>query len=346
MSALQTAVDAESAGMRLDVFLTREFEKAMEQAGLSRSAMKRLIIGGQVTVNGQRSKASARVKLNDIVRIERLPATEVALAPEALPLDVLYEDNDCIVINKAAGVIVHPAAGASSGTLVNALLHHCPDLEGIGGERRPGIVHRLDKETSGAMIVAKNGFAFQQLARQFKERRVTKEYVALVWGKLRGDKGVIDRPIGRHRADRKRMSSIHSLRRTREAITAWQVERCFEVKKGSGPSLCVSLLRLRPRTGRMHQIRVHLADLGHPLLGDKVYGRKRRIAHGANGTMGLLQNFARHALHAEKLGLTHPRSGVPMYFHAPLAEDMVGLLKLLREESADREALPDREATG
>jgi 23S rRNA pseudouridine1911/1915/1917 synthase len=330
MPALQTAVDAESAGMRLDVFLTRQFEESLEKPGLSRSAMKRLIIGGEVTVNGERSKASARLKLNDTVRIERLPVTEVSLAPEPLPLDVLYEDNDCLVINKAAGVIVHPAAGATSGTLVNALLHHCPDLQAIGGERRPGIVHRLDKETSGAMIVAKNGFALQQLTRQFKERQVTKEYVALVWGKLASDKGLIDRPIGRHRSDRKRMSSIHSLRRSREAITAWAVERCFEIKEGSGPSVWVSLLRLRPRTGRMHQIRVHLADLGHPLIGDKVYGRKRRIA---NGTINVLKNFHRHALHAEKLGLTHPRSGAPMEFNAALAKDIDQLLKLLMEKS-------------
>jgi 23S rRNA pseudouridine1911/1915/1917 synthase len=345
MFQLQTAVDAHSAGMRLDIFVTRQFEKLMEQTGLSRSAMKRLISAGQVTLNGERSKPSARVKLNDIVRIERLPATEVSLAPEPLPLEVLYEDNDCIVINKAAGVIVHPAAGASSGTLVNALLHHCSDLEGIGGERRPGIVHRLDKETSGAMIVAKNGFAFQQLARQFKERQVSKEYVAFVWGKLKSDKGLIDRPIGRHRSDRKRMSSIHSLWRTREAITAWEVERCFEIKESSGPSVWVSVLRLRPRTGRMHQIRVHLADLGHPLIGDKVYGRKRRMPDRVNGTIGVLQNFTRHALHAEKLGLTHPRTGVPMQFYAPLATDLDGLLKLLREQRAG--SLPvRREASG
>jgi 23S rRNA pseudouridine1911/1915/1917 synthase len=334
MAELQTLVEAKAAGMRLDVFLTHFFFHTTRQAGLSRSGTQRLIVEGQVTVNGHRTKASVRLKTNDIVRIQSLPSREVSIAPEALPLEVLYEDKDCIVINKAAGVVVHPAAGATSGTVVNALLHRLPGLEGIGGERRPGIVHRLDKETSGVMVVAKNDFAFQQLARQFKERRVNKEYVALAWGKLRSAKGVIERPIGRHRSDRKRMSSLHSLSRTRDAITEWEVERCFEIKGGPGISFWVSQLRLRPRTGRTHQIRVHLADLGHPLIGDKVYGRKRRIAAEGSSAMAVLQDFPRQALHAEKLGVTHPQSGRPLQFHAPLAPDIDDLLRLLKEKGA------------
>jgi 23S rRNA pseudouridine1911/1915/1917 synthase len=331
-AGLQAVVDAQAAGMRLDVFLTRHFSRAMEQAGLSRSGTQRLIVEGHVTLNGHRTKASARLKANDIVEIQSAPARRVSLIPQALPLNILYEDDDCIVIDKAAGVVVHPAQGAPSGTLVNALLHHLPGLEGIGGERRPGIVHRLDKDTSGVMIVAKNDFAFQQLARQFKERRVNKEYVAVVWGLLKNPRGVIDRPIGRHRSDRKRMSSTHSLSRTRDAITQWEVERCFEIKGSQGISLWVSQLRLKPRTGRTHQIRVHLADLGHPLIGDKVYGRKRRIAAGDNGTIGVLQNFSRQALHAEKLGVAHPRSGLPMQFHAALPSDIDELLRWLKEK--------------
>lgn len=334
MAALQTAVSAQAAGTRLDLFVTRRFVTELEQAGLSRSAVKRLITKGEITVNGQRSKPSARVRVNDLVRIECLPTREVSLVPEPLPLTVLFEDRDCIVINKAPGVLVHPTTATASGTLVNALLHHCPDLEGMGGERRPGIVHRLDKETSGVMIVAKNGFAFQQLARQFKERRVTKEYMAVVWGNLKRDQGVIDRPIGRHRSDRKRMSSTHSLARTREAITEWRVERRFEIKAGSARSVWVNLLRLRPYTGRTHQIRVHLADLGHPLVGDKVYGGRQRI--GGGDRIAVLQNFPRHALHAEKLALSHPRSGVPIKFHAPMAQDIDELLTGLGEAGTAR----------
>ncbi|MGH7825243.1 MAG: RluA family pseudouridine synthase [Candidatus Binatia bacterium] len=336
---LETTVDRQSAGMRLDIFVTRRFSKALEQAGLSRSAIKRMIVQGQVALNGQRAKASARLKVNDIIRIQSLPPKKVFLVGEPLPLDVLYEDNDCIVINKAPGVVVHPTAARSSGTLVNALLHHCPDLEGIGGERRPGIVHRLDKETSGVMIAAKNALALQQLARQFKERRVTKEYLAVVWGKLKGNQGVIDRPVGRHRSDRKRMSSTHSIAHSKEAITAWKVERSFEIKAGS-VSTWVSLLRLKPRTGRTHQIRVHLADLGYPLIGEKIYGRKRRIAGPANAKVTALQSFARHALHAEKLGLAHPRSGVAMQFHAPLTEDIHELLEFLEGQNRSAKVQP------
>jgi 23S rRNA pseudouridine1911/1915/1917 synthase len=347
MSAVKRIVDAQSAGMRLDVFVTREFSTAIENAALSRSAMQRLISEGGVTLNGRRVKAGARLKLNDLISIQSLPPKEVPLAREAIPLEVLYEDGDCVVINKAPGLVVHPAAAASSGTLVNALLHHCPDLAGIGGERRPGIVHRLDKETSGVMIVGKNDFAFQQLARQFKERRVSKEYLALVWGKLKTRKGIVDRPIGRDRSNRKRMSSTRSLARRKEAITEWQVERYFEIKTEPESFSSVSLLKVRPRTGRTHQIRVHLADLGHPLIGDKVYGRKTRKTNRDTELMAVLQHFSRHALHAERLRLAHPRSGLMIEFHAPLPRDMAELLQLLREQSTVREAPPlRREAAG
>jgi 23S rRNA pseudouridine1911/1915/1917 synthase len=346
MSALERIVGAESAGMRLDVFVTREFAKAIETAGLSRSSMQRLILSGRVTLNDRRAKASSRLKLNDVIKIQSLPPKPARLAREAIPLDVLYEDRDCVVLNKAPGIVVHPAAAASSGTLVNALLHHCPDLEGIGGERRPGIVHRLDKETSGVMIVAKNDFAFQQLARQFKERHVSKEYLALVWGKLKSRKGIIDRPIGRHRSDRKRMSSTRSLARTKGAITEWEVESCFEIKAGRERSSWVSLLRVKPHTGRTHQIRVHLADMGYPLIGDKVYGRKAHETNGDGDMSHVLQRFGRQALHAEKLGLTHPRSGRPLQFYAPLPRDFHELLTSLRAHalSAKRCSNGDSEA--
>jgi 23S rRNA pseudouridine1911/1915/1917 synthase len=248
---------------------------------------------------------------------------------EPIALDVIYEDDECIVINKAPGIVVHPAAGRTTGTLVNAILHHCPDLQGIGGESRPGIVHRLDKDTSGVIVVAKSMPAFQQLARQFKERRVKKEYLALVWGKPKDECGIIDRPIGRHRLDRKRMSSIYALAKKREAVTEWSVEKCF--RHGNKPfgSYWVSLLRLTPQTGRTHQIRVHLADLGYPLVGDKVYGRKQPhpTVKSANGSS--VDSFSRQALHAVRLSLFHPRTGVLKEFYAPLAEDIESLLKTL-----------------
>ena len=317
-------VDGSKAGMRLDVFLTRHLLHESSTDGVSRSEIQRLIGEGDVTLNGARTKPSARLRVNDRVRIQSLVPRAPTLEPEALPLDILYEDDDCIVINKLAGIVVHPAAGRSKGTLVNALLHHCPDIEGIGGERRPGIIHRLDKDTSGVMVVAKSGVAFRQLARQFMERSVIKEYLALVWGKMGSQGGVIDRAIGRHRSDRKKMSSLYSLSRKRDAITEWRVE-CFFPRAGD---VGISLLRLRPRTGRTHQIRVHLADLGFPLVGDKLYGGKRagiKLVHAA-----LEHLVSRHALHAERLVIQHPRTHERMEFTAPLPADFQALLNALR----------------
>ncbi len=331
MNLQRAVVHPQSAGIRLDLFLTRCLPDIMNRDGLSRSGIQKLIAAGQITLNGKPAKASARLKTNDLVAIRSLPPKKSRLVAEPIALNVLYEDDDCIVINKAPGIVVHPAAGRTTGTLVNAILHHCPDLQGIGGESRPGIVHRLDKDTSGVMIIAKSMAAFQQLARQFKERRVKKEYLALVLGRPKDARGIIDRPIGRHRSDRKRMSSIHALARKREAITEWSVERCFRPKNAARDSYWVSLLRLRPRTGRTHQIRVHLADLGYPLVGDKVYGRKRPNPTIKNADVSSLGSFWRQALHAERLSLLHPRTGAPMEFYAPLAEDIESLLKTLED---------------
>jgi 23S rRNA pseudouridine1911/1915/1917 synthase len=233
------------------------------------------------------------------------------------------------VINKPAGMMVHPAGGRTSGTLVNALLYRCPDLSGIGGERRPGIVHRLDKETSGVMVVAKSAAAFRHLARQFKERQVEKEYVALVWGKLPSVSGTIDRPIGRHRSDRKRMSSRYAQAKKREAITAWSVEKSFKLDTGAVAPLWVSLLRLKPKTGRTHQLRVHLADLGFPILGDKVYGQRRMERARKSAASALLTACPRQLLHAAKLSFVHPTTSEVMRFRAPLPTDMEELISLL-----------------
>jgi 23S rRNA pseudouridine1911/1915/1917 synthase len=325
----KTVVDPQSAGMRLDLFVARYFPDLVKAHGLSRSGIQKWIAAGQVTLNSKPAKSAARLKANDVVAADGpLPRSSNVVA-EPLALEVVYEDRDCLVIDKAAGMVVHPAAGRTKGTLVNAILHRCPDLEALGGACRPGIVHRLDKDTSGIMIVAKTAFAFRDLARQFKDRSVKKEYLGLVWGKPQATSGVIDRPIGRHRSDRKRMSSIYALPRKREAVTEWSVEKSFQNKSDASGLSWVSLLRLRPRTGRTHQIRVHLADFGYPLIGDKIYGRKPRTGAQKGTGLSSLNSFGRQALHAERLGILHPRTGTAMEFYAPLAEDIDGLLKAL-----------------
>jgi 23S rRNA pseudouridine1911/1915/1917 synthase len=326
--APQRAVVEESgAGMRLDLFLARRFAP---QLGRTRSAIQKLIADGAVTVNGRGAKPAVRLKKGDRIDVRTPAPVETSLAAEPLPLDIVYEDKDCIVLNKAPGMVVHPAAGWKQGTLVNALLHHCPDLPGVGGERRPGIVHRLDKDTSGVMVVAKHDAAFQHLAAEFKTRSVRKEYVALVWGVMGKTQGTIDRPIGRHRSDRKKMSSVRTLARAREALTEWRVEEVFPTGAARGRFARVSLLRLRPHSGRTHQLRVHLADEGHPIVGDAVYG-PRAAAFRGHDVDTALSVFPRQALHAERLCFTHPRTGAAMEFHAPPPSDMKRLLPRLAE---------------
>lgn len=330
MTLRELTIDAKSAAMRLDLFLARELAGLEAPRGLSRAEIQRLILEGQITLNGAPTRASVRLKLNDCIAIRWLPPRETHLRAEALPLDILHEDADCLVINKAPGMVVHPAAGQPNGTLVNALLHHCPDLAGIGGERRPGIVHRLDKETSGVMVVAKNMFAFQKLVAQFKNRSVSKEYLALAWGNIKPDEGRIDRPIGRHRSDRKRMSSLHFLNKSRQALTEWHVEERFQLDDVNRVHGALTLLRLRPRTGRTHQLRVHLADMGHPIVGDKVYGHKRKSVDRAGAIHSIIEGFLRQALHAQHLALDHVRSGERVEFSAPLPDDILTLLRYLR----------------
>jgi 23S rRNA pseudouridine1911/1915/1917 synthase len=324
-------VDKEHVGLRLDFFLTRHFLPPLRIGGLSRSGIQKMIAGGQVTLNGRKPKSGVRLKSSDLIEIQWLPTQGTALIPEALPLDILHEDEDCIVINKAPGIAVHPAAGRRNGTLVNALLYHCPNLPGIGGERRPGIVHRLDKDTSGVMVIAKNDQASRHIALQFKRRQVHKEYLALVWGRMDKERGMIDRPIGRHRGDRKRMSSIFCLSRSREAKTEWQVEESFAVGPLGNRLSWITLLRLKPLSGRTHQIRVHLADEGYPVVGDRTYGRRQSAVDRSYEKLPGLTDFSRQALHAERLRFCHPGSGVVLQFYAPLAPDMQRLLDFLRE---------------
>ncbi len=348
----------EYAGMRLDTFLAQRYlnsgdglalmerptqgkdtihsdlvpYEAAPLVDLSRSAVQKLIAGGQVTINGHRTKASARLKLGDHVEIHWIPPIPSKVGPEPLDFPILHEDEDLIVVNKPPGMVVHPAAGNPQGTLVNALLHHCPNLPGIGGERRPGIVHRLDKETSGVMVVAKHERSFRHISLQFKDRQVTKEYAAFVWGRVVQKKVVIDRPIGRHRSDRKRMSSLHSLPRTRSAVTEWEVENSFGLPSSRGPLIWVTWLLVRPHTGRTHQIRVHLADQGFPVLSDKVYGRNNQGAlKGDDTAISRIAKFPRQALHAERLSLIHPRTERPQVFTAPWFADMKDLCELLKQ---------------
>lgn len=325
-------VNAAAAGQRLDVFVAGRCSEPKEVISMSRTGVKRLIDAGQVTVNGGRVKASLRLKVQDLVEIRMPEVRNIGLVGEALPLTVLYEDQDLLVVNKAAGMVVHPAAACPSGTLVNAVLHHCPTIAGIGGERRPGIVHRLDKDTSGVMVVAKNDLSMRSLVEQFKSRTVHKEYLALVYGRLAGDHGEIDRAIGRHRTDRKRMSSLRVTGKSRQATTQWAVEERYLIAETARDVAWYCLIRLVPRTGRTHQIRVHLADMGHPLVGDRVYGRRHPVASHDDKLGGRVARFPRHALHAEKLSFDHVRSGTRMCFSAPLADDMAGLINDLTSQ--------------
>jgi 23S rRNA pseudouridine1911/1915/1917 synthase len=332
----QLAIDQESAGMRLDLFLTRHPPEGASPAVWTRSVVQSMIAEGWVTLNGRRTKASVRLKNADSVEVKFPAVADAELAAEPIDISIIYEDDDMAAVNKAPGVIVHPAAGVRSGTLVNAILYRWPALRDLSGDGRPGIVHRLDKDTSGVIVIAKNASALRDLAAQFKERRVRKEYLAIVWGGVRGAEGVIDRPIGRHRVDRKRMSSVASLATRRGAVTGWKVEERF-VQPGDPHSRpAATLLRLFPYTGRTHQIRVHLADQGTPVVGDRLYGR--RPAWTQKSALGLeLARFPRQALHAERLELTHPRTGVKIEMAAALHNDMVELLAVLRRSPLRRE---------
>jgi 23S rRNA pseudouridine1911/1915/1917 synthase len=285
-------VTAEEARTRLDRFLAQSARE------LSRSRIQALIREGFVTVNGDAPRARDSVRAGDRIVLVEPPVQAIDLVPEKIVLSVLFEDNDLIVINKPAGISVHPGAGRKRGTLVNALLSHCKNLSGIGGEERPGIVHRLDKETSGCLVVAKNDFAHTDLSRQFAARTVEKVYLALVAGKLRRGSGTISAAIARHRVHRKKMAIARE--GGREARTDFKVVR-------SGRD--ASLLECRLHSGRTHQIRVHLQHLGHPILGDTVYGGRRA------------GNFPRQMLHAWKLAFDHPRTKGRMNFEAPLPQD-------------------------
>ena len=300
----------ERGGQRLDQYLASRFERE----GLTRSRIQQLIRSGMVLVNGIPLKAKHILQAGDALTVTIPPQLPSHLIPEQVDFITLHEDEDLIVLIKPPGIVVHPAAGHSTATLVHGLLHHCGGLSGINGELRPGIVHRLDKDTSGVMVVAKTDYAHQALAAQFKEREVTKIYQALVDGRPIGESGRVSLPIGRHPVHRKKMAIRED---GREAVTNWRVLERF--------AQGLALLELGLETGRTHQIRVHMAALSHPVAGDPVYGRKNPCYHELGIT--------RQCLHAHTLAFSHPRTGEDLRFTAPLWPDMLQALELLRQAS-------------
>lgn len=302
LQKMQYLVGPDEANQRVDVFLAEENDE------LSRSHIQKLIGQGLVTVNGQPVKANYKLKIDDRVEILVPEPEELTAVPEEIPLDIYYEDSDVIVVNKPQGMVVHPGSGNYSGTLVNALLYHCHDLSGINGVLRPGIVHRIDKDTSGLLVVAKNDQAHSNLAEQIKNHTVTREYLALVHGRVAHAVGKIDAPIGRDTYDRKKMKVTD--RNSKRAVTHYRVLEVFEK---------FTYLEARLETGRTHQIRVHMSFIGHPVAGDPKYG-PRKPAFGLTG----------QALHAAVLGFDHPRTGKYLEFQAPLPGYFQELLDKLR----------------
>ncbi len=311
----ELVVSADEAGVRIDRYLTSVL------AGESRSQIQRLIKDGKVTIGGRTVAANRVVRDGDTIAVEIPEPVSAAPEPEDLDLDIVYEDSDLIVVNKPAGMVVHPAAGHARGTLVNALLHEVKDLSGIGGELRPGIVHRLDRGTSGLMVVAKNDRAHAELARQFHDREVEKEYVALVWGVVQAGRR-IDLPIGRDPSDRKKMSA--RARRARSAAT--RVTAALHMPG-------VTLIHVAIATGRTHQIRVHLSEIGHPIVGDAVYGGLRRRVPG---DLRPLLALDRPFLHAGRIVFHHPGDGRKMEFEAPLPDDLQSVLDQILPEDYER----------
>lgn len=302
-------VELEDAGKRLDAYLADRTE-------LSRSAAARLIENGGVTVNGAASQKKYALKEGDTVEIVIPEPEEYEVRAEDIPLDVVYEDDDIIVINKPSGMVVHPAPGSYTGTLVNALIHHCgASLSGIGGVMRPGIVHRIDKDTSGLLVVAKNDLAHRELSAELEHHGIEREYHALVRGGFKENSGTVDIPIGRHPVDRKRMAVIKSGENARNAVTHYEVISRFGQ---------VTYLKLMLETGRTHQIRVHMSYLGHALLGDEVYSSAKTVFEKQHAPL-----FNGQTLHAKRLTLTHPRTGERMSFECELPEDFKRALEIL-----------------
>ncbi len=309
MSEKQVQLRVDEGGTRLDKYLSERIPE------LSRSSTRRLIDAGQVTVNDEPARASYRVKSGDLLAVWLPSLTTPEPTPEPIPLQVVHEDEVLLVVDKPAGMVVHPAPGHPGGTLVNALLARFPELADAGNDR-PGIVHRLDRDTSGLILVAKQEKARRALQRQFKERQVHKTYLALLHGHLQPHWGRIEAPIGRDPNHRQRMAVLAG---AREAITEYHVLRRLTAQEGHAAEI-YSLVKAEPQTGRTHQIRVHFASIGHPVVGDPVYGRRRS---------GL--DVPRQFLHAQRLEFRHPVSGHRLELEAPLPADLMSVLALLRD---------------
>ena len=309
-------VEESEVGKRLDVF-------ASEAAGISRSAAEKLISSGEILVSGRAENKKYALKLCDEVEISIPEPTELSVKAENIPLDIVYEDSDIIVINKPSGVVVHPAPGNYSGTLVNALLYHCKDtLSGIGGVLRPGIVHRIDKDTSGLLVVAKNDEAHIKLSRELESHGIVREYHALVRGGFSEECGTVSAPIGRHPIDRKKMAVISDGRASaKPAVTHYFVNKSYGE---------VTYLRLVLETGRTHQIRVHMSYKGHALLGDEVYAKTKTRFEKLHAPL-----FDGQALHAKRLELTHPRTGERMAFECELPDNFKKMLEFLERENTN-----------
>ncbi|HBQ21250.1 MAG: hypothetical protein A2Z91_00135 [Deltaproteobacteria bacterium GWA2_38_16] len=310
-------VTQEEAGQRLDAYLLSKGYLP------SRAQIQRLIQGEKVRVNGFPSKSSYLIKEKDTITVEIPAPTESVMVAQDLPLHVYYEDEDLIVINKAAGMVVHPGAGNKEGTLVNALLHHCKHLSsigaGIGGVLRPGIVHRLDRDTSGLMVVAKTDQAHLSLSDQFKERTIRRHYETLVYGRMETPHGSFDSPIGRHPTQRKKMSS--QSKRGKSALTVWEVLKAYDQ---------VSLMKATLATGRTHQIRVHFSEGGHPVLGDETYGGKNRVKHIVDQKLKhAIEQLPYLLLHAKTIAFTHPKTHEILSFEAPIPDYFKHILEIL-----------------
>ncbi len=287
----------------------------------SRSQARRLVDDGRVTLNGRPAKPSAVLRSGDLLTVDEPPPRPADVSAEDIPLTVLHEDDDILVIDKPASLVIHPAAGNPSGTLVNALLHHCTELSGIGGVERPGIVHRLDKDTTGVMVVAKTNRAHLALTRAFARRQVSKTYLAVCYGRPDSDEGVVDAPLGRHPRERQLMTVRADGRPARTL---------YEVRERLAGT---TLLACRPVTGRTHQIRVHMAHLGHALVGDPLYAGRQWRNLASPAARRACRDFPRQALHAWRLELTHPASGERVTFEAAPPPDMTGLVDTLRRDA-------------
>jgi 23S rRNA pseudouridine1911/1915/1917 synthase len=309
-SEFEIIVAPEQKGQRLDQFLS-----AQKELELSRSQIQKLIEEERIRVNQQTTRASYKIKPDDRIKVIIPPPKELSVKPEALPLAIVYEDDDLIVVNKPKGMVVHPAPGNYSGTLVNALLAHTARLASLGAPLRPGIVHRLDKDTSGLLVVAKTDRAYHSLVKQLKDRSVEKTYLALVHGAIKNDRGVIEARMGRHPVHRKKMAVIESSKcevlssKSREAITIYKVIERFKN---------YSLLEVKIKTGRTHQIRVHMSYIGHPVVGDQTYGKKKE-EYPVNGQL----------LHAKQLAFIHPRTGEYIEFDSEMPDEMKEWIKKL-----------------